>query len=251
MSSGSANANPPFGWSERTVGKVGDRQCSSCVIPGCSKCLVAVVEGGSMSAAAKTKHMSTPTVSESIAKLESLVGETLLVRTSNGCHPTERGSQVMAAAYGLIGEVNRHLATINRPATRPLRVGSTFGVHNSHLARLSERLEIKLVGVSIPISDPGQVVVDDEISTSAWSWHRPTPMGICDEFYAFTKPRVAVFSRHLMEPEAQSVSLEFLDQLIWPSMPADADHVYLGPWLCTDIRRRTATPGRALRWPIF
>ncbi len=197
---------------------------------------VAVVEGGSMSAAAKTKHMSTPTVSESIAKLENLVGESLLVRTSNGCHPTERGSQVLAAAYGLIGDVNRHLATINRPTTKPLRVGSTFGVHNSHLARLSERSDITLLGVSIPISDPGQVVVDDGVDVGLVMGPTRHDGNLC-RYYAFTEPRIAVFSRHLIEPEARSVSLEFLDQLIWPSMPADADHVYLGPWICADIRR--------------
>lgn len=197
---------------------------------------VAVVEGGSMSAAAKSKHMATPTVSESIAKLESLVGEDLLVRTSSGCHPTDRGNQVLRAAYGLIGDVNRHLAEINRSSVRPFKVGSTFGVHNSHLARLSEHPGVDLHGVSISIRNPARAVLDDVVDAGLVMGPTSHDQNLC-RFYAFTEPRVGVFSRHLVEPEVKEVSLEFLDRLIWPSVPADADPVYMAPWLCADIRR--------------
>lgn len=85
---------------------------------------VAVVEGGSMSAAAKSKNIATPTVSEAMSKLESLVGYDLLVRTPTGCHPTDRGSSVLVSAYRLLDDVSRHLADVNQPVSRPFRVGS-------------------------------------------------------------------------------------------------------------------------------
>ncbi len=196
---------------------------------------VAVVEGGSMSAAAKAKHMATPTVSESIAKLEGLVGDDLLVRTPSGCHPTDRGAEVLHSAYALIGEADRHLDTINQTTGKPFRVGSTFGAHNSHLAHLSERFDISLRGVSISIDDPAKALIDEKVDAGLVMGPTRHDQQL-KRFYVFTEPRVALFSSHLVHPYTEEVPLEFLDRLIWPALPADADHLYLAPWICADIR---------------
>lgn len=198
---------------------------------------VAVVETGSMSAAAKSKHIATATVSDSISRLESLVGgEKLLYRNSSGSLPTDRGQEVLQVAYQLIADVGGHLDVINRCAARDFRVGSTFGIHNSHMTKLSELSNVKMHGVSISIRDPGRDIVDNTVDAGLLMGPTRHDQSLW-RYYAFTEPRVAVFSRHLANGHRDGVSLDFLDQLTWPSLPADADRNYLLPWICADVRR--------------
>ncbi|MBE1537011.1 LysR family transcriptional regulator [Actinomadura algeriensis] len=76
---------------------------------------VEVVRHGSLSAAAKTLHMSQPPLSTTIASLEKQLGVRLLERTGRGVVPTEagrllmeRGEQIVRECDQLAEELQRH-----------------------------------------------------------------------------------------------------------------------------------------------
>jgi len=76
---------------------------------------VEIVRHGSLSAAAKTLHMSQPPLSATISTLEKELGVRLLERTGRGVAPTEaglllmqRGEQIVREADQLTDELKRH-----------------------------------------------------------------------------------------------------------------------------------------------
>lgn len=64
----------------------------------------AVVEGGSLTAAAVRCHLSQPAVSQQIQALEEEIGEPLLVRRARGVEPTSAGITVLEHAKRLLAE---------------------------------------------------------------------------------------------------------------------------------------------------
>jgi LysR family transcriptional regulator for metE and metH len=62
------------------------------------RALTALVERGSVSAAAETLHVTPPAVSLQLRQLEDDVGLPLVERTRTGVHPTEAGREILAAA---------------------------------------------------------------------------------------------------------------------------------------------------------
>ncbi|UOE43300.1 LysR family transcriptional regulator [Agromyces larvae] len=76
----------------------------------------AVVEAGSLTAAAARLHMSQPPLSVAIAKLETELGVRLLVRSSRGVEPTSAGRYLLDASTRVLGEVDEIVATIRRSA---------------------------------------------------------------------------------------------------------------------------------------
>jgi LysR family transcriptional regulator, benzoate and cis,cis-muconate-responsive activator of ben and cat genes len=66
----------------------------------------AVVEAGSIMAAAAALHMSQPPLSLAIRKLESEVGVQLLTRSARGVVPTSAGMYLLEAGSRVIGEVD-------------------------------------------------------------------------------------------------------------------------------------------------
>jgi len=74
----------------------------------------AVVEAGSLTAAAERLHMSQPPLSVAIAKLEADVGVPLLVRTSRGVEPTSAGLFLLEGASRVLGEVDELTAALGR-----------------------------------------------------------------------------------------------------------------------------------------
>ncbi|NMM89098.1 LysR family transcriptional regulator [Rhodococcus sp. SRB_17] len=69
--------------------------------------LVAVVEQGSVTAAADVLHISQPSLSQAIRSLERTLATTLLERTTRGVTPTPSGLAVVAAARKLLADVTR------------------------------------------------------------------------------------------------------------------------------------------------
>jgi DNA-binding transcriptional LysR family regulator len=67
--------------------------------------LLAVVENGSLSAAARALHSPLPTVSRKISELETHLGVRLLTRTSRRILLTEAGESYVAAAREILGRV--------------------------------------------------------------------------------------------------------------------------------------------------
>ncbi|MFN3866505.1 MAG: LysR family transcriptional regulator [Demequina sp.] len=74
----------------------------------------AVVEAGSLTAAAARLHMSQPPLSVAIAKLEADVGVSLLVRTSRGVEPTSAGRYLLDASSRVLGEIDDMTAALSR-----------------------------------------------------------------------------------------------------------------------------------------
>jgi DNA-binding transcriptional LysR family regulator len=68
--------------------------------------LVAAIETGSFSAAARRLHVGQPTVSKTIAQLEARLETRLLVRSTRGLTPTEAGQAFYERALRAIEEAD-------------------------------------------------------------------------------------------------------------------------------------------------
>ncbi|PPL19461.1 LysR family transcriptional regulator [Microterricola pindariensis] len=74
----------------------------------------AVVEAGSLTAAAGRLHMSQPPLSVAIAKLEADVGVPLLVRTPRGVEPTSAGRFLLDASTRVLGDIDGITSALRR-----------------------------------------------------------------------------------------------------------------------------------------
>lgn len=203
--------------------------------------LVTVVDRGSMTAAAREVNLSTPAVSEAVAKLERLVGSQLLIRTASGCRPTLAGKELLAAAATMLSSVEAGLGRLNGVSDTVLRVGNMMGAYTH---RLAERLDdpdqprlpgFTLVGAAMPIDDPAPDVLNGTVNVALVLG--PTRLDHeLDRVPVRKESRVAVLPIDGEPSGAGSVSLEELDQRYWPSIPQHCDQVYLRPWLCADVR---------------
>ncbi|MFK3668974.1 LysR family transcriptional regulator [Leifsonia aquatica] len=77
----------------------------------------AVVEAGSLTAAAAELRMSQPPLSVAIAKLEADVGVPLLVRSPRGVEPTSAGRFLLDASSRILSEVDEVVAALGRFGT--------------------------------------------------------------------------------------------------------------------------------------
>lgn len=77
---------------------------------------VAVVEAGSLTAAAQVLHLSQPPLSVAISKLEAELGVRLLVRTPRGVEPTSAGRYLLDSASRILGEIDDVVSALGRYA---------------------------------------------------------------------------------------------------------------------------------------
>lgn len=68
---------------------------------------VAVYRAGSVSGAARERHLTQPAVSQALAALESAVGVPLFERTSRGMRPTARGETLYAQVFDAVDRLER------------------------------------------------------------------------------------------------------------------------------------------------
>ncbi|WP_432534431.1 LysR family transcriptional regulator [Kineococcus arenarius] len=73
-----------------------------------------VVEAGSFTAAAARLHLSQPSLSSAVARLESEVGTALLVRTPRGVEPTSAGHYLLGASSRVLGAVDDAVSALRR-----------------------------------------------------------------------------------------------------------------------------------------
>ena len=101
---------------------------------------VAIYRSGSVSGAARARHLTQPAVSAQLATLETRVGERLFTRTPRGMTPTERGQRLyahVADAVDRLENAARALRVAAPAPIRPLRLGcSAEFLHGHVLARL-------------------------------------------------------------------------------------------------------------------
>lgn len=89
---------------------------------------VTVYRAGSVSAAARERHLTQPAVSAQLAALEARTGEALFTRTPKGVTPTERGKLLytqVADAVDRLERAQRLLRVTTKTAATPLRLGCT------------------------------------------------------------------------------------------------------------------------------
>jgi DNA-binding transcriptional LysR family regulator len=92
---------------------------------GWLRALAAADQEQSISRAAARLHLTQPAVSRQIARLESLVGTALLVRSPTGVTTTPAGDELLVHARRLLADADEALAAARRAAGRaetPLRV---------------------------------------------------------------------------------------------------------------------------------
>lgn len=73
-----------------------------------------VVEAGSLTAAAAQLHLSQPSLSVAIGKLETELGVRLLERSPRGVEPTSAGRYLLDAASRLLGDADEIIAALRR-----------------------------------------------------------------------------------------------------------------------------------------
>jgi len=116
----------------------------------------AVVETGSLSGAAKALHMSQPSLSSAIAKLERELGVQLLERAARGVHPTSAGSYLLGNARRLLGERDRLRHTLSLMAeglVGDLRVGLEPMVIHEVMADVLTQFIRQAPGVNVTLTD--------------------------------------------------------------------------------------------------
>ncbi|MFJ6215724.1 LysR family transcriptional regulator [Streptomyces sp. NPDC092296] len=101
------------------------------------RCLVAIMDTGSFTDAARELGISQAAVSRTLAALESLLGVRLLHRTSRSIAPTATGVQALARARVLLAGADRLVREATTGHTR-LHIGhawSAFGRHTTEFQR--------------------------------------------------------------------------------------------------------------------
>nr|WP_246402421.1 LysR family transcriptional regulator [Jiangella mangrovi] len=110
------------------------------------RAFVAVVEEGSLSAAARRLHVSQPALSQTVNGLERQLGLQLLVRASTGARPTDAGRTLVTEARAVLARHDQAVAALARhgaPGGGVLRVGIPLelpaGLLAKPLATLAEQ----------------------------------------------------------------------------------------------------------------
>lgn len=88
---------------------------------------VAVYRAGSVSAAARERHLTQPAVSAQLAALEARTGEALFTRTPRGVVPTERGKLLYSQVADAVDRLDRagQALRVSSKTAAPLRLGCT------------------------------------------------------------------------------------------------------------------------------
>ena len=89
--------------------------------------IAAVAEHGSFSRAAEAVHVSQPTLSAQVRKLETTLGVDIFERASRGVLPTEAGRAILESAQRILREAE-HLRDTARAVRDPRGVLAEFGV---------------------------------------------------------------------------------------------------------------------------
>jgi DNA-binding transcriptional LysR family regulator len=117
------------------------------------KTLVAVIDAGSLTAAAARVFLSQSAVSEQMRKLEDRAGRPLLLRSKTGVVPTAAGSRLAAQAVRLLALADEALRELRGEALQgELRLAVTDYFRPSELTRLLGRLGESYPGLRLNVS---------------------------------------------------------------------------------------------------
>ena len=105
--------------------------------------LMAVVQAGSMSKAARHLNTSQPNISKSIADLERALGVRLLERHRQGIEPTDYGRALLnggAAVFDELRQTVKNIEFLADPAAGEVRIGANAGLAASFTSAIIDRL---------------------------------------------------------------------------------------------------------------
>jgi DNA-binding transcriptional LysR family regulator len=117
--------------------------------------LMAVVQAGSMSKAAKLLNTGQPAISRSIAALEDAMGVKLLDRTPHGIEPTEYGRVLLdggAAVFDDLRQAVKNIEFLADPTVGEVRIGSNEAIIGGLLPTVFGRLRREYPGISIRVT---------------------------------------------------------------------------------------------------
>jgi DNA-binding transcriptional LysR family regulator len=89
---------------------------------------IAVYRSGSVSGAARVRHLTQPAISQQLSALESSLGEPLFVRTPKGMQPTERGKFLytqIVESLDRLERVTKNLKRTPNHSQNPIRLGTS------------------------------------------------------------------------------------------------------------------------------
>ena len=95
---------------------------------------VAVLDAGSVSAAARNLGISQPTASSALARLRVMVGDPLFIKTSRGMQPTPRAIDFVPIARDLLNRVDRDL--LSKTLFSPAAMSETFTIAMSDIGEM-------------------------------------------------------------------------------------------------------------------
>lgn len=140
--------------------------------------LVAVVESGGISGAAKAMYMSQPSVSNQIRNLENSLGIQLLERTPQGAKPTHAGEVVVHHArtiFRQLADLDHDVRAIQGAATGRVVVAGTTALGTYLLPHLVARFTAEVPKVDC------QLRVGNEESVEGWVLAGEVALGLCAE----------------------------------------------------------------------
>lgn len=117
--------------------------------------LIAIVDLGTFSAAAKALHLAQPTVSLHISELESRLDAPLVVRGSRRVTPTAAGAVLVERGRKLLRDVDEAVEAVKRQAegrTGRVRLGASTGVVVDLLPQVLEALGGGHAGIDVEVS---------------------------------------------------------------------------------------------------
>ena len=117
--------------------------------------LIAIVDLGTFSAAARALHLAQPTISLHVSELESRLGTPLLVRGSRRVTPTAAGAALAERGRRLLRDADDAVDAVKRQSegrAGRVRVGTSTGVVVDLLPQVLEALEREHSGIDVEVS---------------------------------------------------------------------------------------------------
>ena len=175
---------------------------------------ITIVNEGSISAAAKSLHISQPPLSTQMKLLEEELGVTLFQRGSRSIILTEAGKLFYDRAQGILdmtGAARQELEQMGRGLHGALRLGMISSVETEAIINRITAFRTQHPGVNFCIYEVNTYQLMDKLNTGlieAAIVRTPFPEESYDCLYLAEEPMMAVgMAKHFPDPHADSISL--------------------------------------------
>src|SRR6476660_4033871 len=122
--------------------------------------LLAVVQCGSMSKAAKQLSVSNPVVTKAVANLEHTLGVRLLERNPHGVELTACGRAMISHSHAAFNELRQGVKSVEflvDPTAGEVRIGTTHGLATSFVSAVIDRISQSYPRIAFHVvTQPGE-----------------------------------------------------------------------------------------------